>query len=147
MKIYLDACALNRLTDDQSQPRIRNEAEAVEAILRRVETGEVRWIGGVVVEAEVLRNPNVQKREDALALLAFANERPSLSPGVIKRATSLEGVGYGSFDALHLALAEAAQADFLLTTDDRFIRQAERGLGKPAVAVQNPLNWLQESGV
>jgi len=27
---------LNRLTDDQSQSRIRNEAEAVEAILRAV---------------------------------------------------------------------------------------------------------------
>jgi predicted nucleic acid-binding protein len=123
------------------------EAEAVEAILRRVESGMVQWIGGVVVQAEVSRNPHVQKRADALALLAFANEHPKLSPGAIKRATSLEQYGYGAFDALHLALAEAAQVDVLLTTDDRFMKQAERGLGKPAVSARNPLDWLQESGV
>jgi len=44
MKIYLDACCLNRLTDDQAQLRIRREAEAVEQILRRMRDGEIRWI-------------------------------------------------------------------------------------------------------
>jgi len=28
MKIYLDGCCLNRLTDDQTQLRIRQEADA-----------------------------------------------------------------------------------------------------------------------
>jgi len=32
----LDVCCLNRLTDDQSQVRIREEAEAVEQVLRLV---------------------------------------------------------------------------------------------------------------
>jgi len=34
-KIYLDACCINRLTDDQTQRRIREEAGAIELILRR----------------------------------------------------------------------------------------------------------------
>ena len=33
VRIYLDACCLNRLTDDQNQPRIAAEAEAVEQLL------------------------------------------------------------------------------------------------------------------
>jgi hypothetical protein len=33
LRLYLDACCLNRLTDDQSQSRVRNEAETVERIL------------------------------------------------------------------------------------------------------------------
>jgi hypothetical protein len=33
MRIYLDACALNRLSDDQTQPRVRAEAEGVERAL------------------------------------------------------------------------------------------------------------------
>ena len=41
MKIYLDACCLNRLTDDQSQSRIAEEAEAVERILRLLRDGEI----------------------------------------------------------------------------------------------------------
>jgi hypothetical protein len=36
VKVDLDACALNRLLDDQTQGRIRREAEAVKDILRLV---------------------------------------------------------------------------------------------------------------
>jgi hypothetical protein len=39
MRVYLDACCLNRPFDDRSQDRIRLEAEAVLAIIERVETG------------------------------------------------------------------------------------------------------------
>ena len=42
MKIYLDTCALNRLTDDQTQPRILAEAKALERILDMVSSGKVR---------------------------------------------------------------------------------------------------------
>lgn len=144
MNIYLDACALNRLLDDQSQPRIRSEADAVEAIFRLIETQEVRWIDGAVLEAEILRNPNILKRQDALALLSFTDEKPPLSSRIIGRAALFEMAGYGAFDALHLAMAEASGVDVLLTTDDRFLKQAERGLGNPSVRVLNPLNWLKE---
>lgn len=146
MKIYLDACALNRLLDDHSQLRIRREAEAVEGILRLIEDEEGQWIAGAVLEAEIMRNPDMQRREDALALLHFATQHPTLSAPVITRAIFLEKTGYGAFDALHLAMAEETGADVLLTTDDRFLRKAERGLGNPAVLVLNPLNWLEERG-
>ncbi|MBI3410260.1 MAG: hypothetical protein HY040_18120 [Planctomycetes bacterium] len=39
MRIYLDACSLQRPFDDRSQPRINVEAEAVLTILRLVESG------------------------------------------------------------------------------------------------------------
>lgn len=42
MRIYLDACCLNRLTDDQTQRRVRQEAEAVEQILRRTRDGTLQ---------------------------------------------------------------------------------------------------------
>ena len=56
-KIYLDACALNRLTDDQSQPRTRSEAEAVEKVLYLVWKGEAEWMASIVLEAEIRRIP------------------------------------------------------------------------------------------
>ena len=55
--------------------------------------------------------------------------------------SKLEALGYDRFDAVHLALAEAARADFLLTTDDRFLRRARRSVGKPALEVLNPLEY------
>ena len=36
---YLDACCLSRLTDEQSQLRVRAEADAIEKILRIVRNG------------------------------------------------------------------------------------------------------------
>jgi predicted nucleic acid-binding protein len=56
----------------------------------------------------------------------------------------LEALGYGAFDALHLACAEQATVDVLLTTDDHFIKQVARRLGKPTIRVLNPVNWMQE---
>jgi len=50
-KIYLDVCCLNRPFDDQTQARIRLEAEAVLIILAQCETGHWEWIGS----AEQLR--------------------------------------------------------------------------------------------
>jgi len=54
-KIYLDACCLNRLTDDQAQHRIREEAEAVELILRGMQSGEVQWISSEALTDEINR--------------------------------------------------------------------------------------------
>jgi predicted nucleic acid-binding protein len=53
-------------------------------------------------------------------------------------------LGYGAFDALQFACAEQAAVDVLLTTDDRFIKQVGRRLGKPTIRVLNPVNWVQE---
>ena len=133
MRIYLDACALNRLLDDQQQPRIRREAEAVEEIFGLFQSKQARWIAGAVLEYEILRTPDRRKREDILALLRFSHEQPRPSSRAILRAATLEQIGYGAFDALHLAVAEDSTADVLLTTDDRFTRQANRRLGKPAI--------------
>ena len=144
MRIYLDTCALNRLTDDQSQMRIRLEAEAIELFFLHLQTDKATWIGSSVLEMEIRRNPDVQSREDALSMLSFASEfhRPNVK--VADRARFLNVLGYGKIDALHLAIAEYAKVDLLLTTDDRFRRQAGRGLGNPLIRVANPLDYLQE---
>lgn len=144
LKIYLDACALNRLTDDQSQSRIRNEAEAVEGIFRLISIGRIQWIASVVLDNEIRRNPNEEKRLDALTLLSLAGELLRPNQKAVQRAVALEQMGYGAFDAFHLACAEQAQVDAFLTTDDRLIRKARRNLGNLTIRVLNPLKWLQE---
>src|SRR5208283_4272207 len=74
LRIYLDACCLSRLTDNQSQPRVRREAEAVELILALARLGSLIWVSSAVLNIEVSRNPNPDHRRDAEALLAFAGE-------------------------------------------------------------------------
>lgn len=144
MRIYLDACAVNRLTDDTDQPRVLAEADAMLDILRLVSEGKLEWTVSEVLSTELSQNPDEDKRQDALDLLERAGPRAPLSSTAEQRAHTLAALGYGIFDALHLACAEGANADALLTTDDRFIRKASRGLGNPAVIITNPVDWLRE---
>ena len=48
--IYLDACCLNRPFDDQSQPRVHLESEAVLIILARVKTNVCEWLSSTVLD-------------------------------------------------------------------------------------------------
>jgi hypothetical protein len=57
-----------------------------------------------------------------------AQECLPASEAVSQRAGELRDAGYGFFDALHLAFAEAACVDALLTRDDRFARTAGNGV-------------------
>ena len=143
-KVYLDTCCLNRPFDDQRQPRVRLEAEAVLLILDRLHHGrEWRWVRGESLDVETTRCPDVDRRQRVQAVL------DSLPTGEIvwitaveERATELTGLGCGPFDALHLASAERAGADVFLTTDDRLQRLATRYASALRVAVHNPLTWL-----
>jgi predicted nucleic acid-binding protein len=143
LKVYLDACVLSRLSDDRTQARVAAEAATIEQIFRMIFLGEVVWSGSQTLRHEVNRNPDRDKRNDALALLAYADEMPDATEALRERAEILHTLGYGAFDALHLAHAESQGVEVLLTTDDRFMRLAARGAGKPSVPLMNPVDWLR----
>jgi predicted nucleic acid-binding protein len=147
VRIYLDACCLNRLTDDQCQPRIAEEAEAVEQILRRVDAKTIEWLSSQALEDETRENPDPKRRSEVGAHFPRATNTILLDTQIVQRAEELKAVGYGAYDALHLSAAEAGSADALLTTDDRFIKRAGRAVGSPRVRVLNPVKWLREQGV
>lgn len=144
LRIYLDSCALNRLTDPTDQLRIQQEAEAVEFIFRLIEIGKITWVASSMLKFELMKNPDFERRTDGLIMLRYAAEIHVPDSHVAERGRTLAEFGYGSFDALHLAMAEASHIDWLLTTDDRFLRQMRRGLGNPAVKFSNPLEWVKK---
>jgi predicted nucleic acid-binding protein len=73
-----------------------------------------------------------------------ASEVMPLSDTAVERGEELKGMGLKTYDALHIACAEQAQVDVLLTTDDRLVQVAARNGPKLKVLVKNPLTWLQE---
>lgn len=147
MRVYLDACCLSRLTDDQSQARIREEAEALEQVLVGVRRGTVELLSSEALDDEVRRNPSIERRVEAQTTLSSAVTRIEIDEAIALRAQSLVGLGYGPFDALHLAAAESAGADVVLTTDDRLLRRTARKLGNPRISVRNPVSWIKEQGL
>ena len=140
----MDACCLNRLTDDQSQPRVREEAAAVEQILRMVQRDRAIWVSSSILELEISRNPDSERRHDVNALLVFAGEvvRPRTEDA--DRALELQKLGFSSFDALHLACAERGAVDVFLTTDDGLLSRARRHRAPLRVRAENPLSWCRE---
>ncbi len=62
MRLYLDACCLSRLTDDQNQPCVRAEAEAVEHIMGMIRASQAAWVSSTVLNIEVSRNPDPERR-------------------------------------------------------------------------------------
>ncbi len=141
MKVYLDACCLSRLTDDQSQPRIREEADAVERILTAIRHGAVELVSSQALENEVQRTPSRERRLRAQILLRLASNIVEVDDSLTQRANELTKLGFGAFDALHLAAAESAEADALLTTDDRFVKLAGRESSRLKIQVRNPIFW------
>ena len=144
MKIYLDACCLSRLTDDQRQMRVRDEAEAIERILSKVRNGLLKWVSSTVLNLEISRNPDPERRRDAEALVAFANEVLAPSSSTADLAARIQDLGIGSFDALHVAIADESGVDVFLTTDDDLLRRSRRNQGLFRVRVENPVSWLRE---
>lgn len=144
MKIYLDTCCINRPFDDQSQDRVRLEAESILLIIRHFENQEWMWYGSDVLTYEIEQIPDAERWQRVRRLANFVHTVIDLDENVLARAKELEGIGFKAYDALHIASAEQAEADVLLTTDDRLLRLAERHAKQVKVRLYNPLLWLNE---
>ena len=90
-------------------------------MLQAIEAGDLQPIISSIIEYENSRNPYPERKEWVVRCLTLATERRRLDHGIIGRARTLERAGLPALDALHLASAEAAKADVLLTCDDRLI--------------------------
>jgi predicted nucleic acid-binding protein len=141
VRIYLDVCCLSRRFDDPAQERVRNEAESLRHLLHRAATGAHTIVTSSVVAAEIARDHDEVRRAHLAAEMRCAGERVDLTTLDEGRARELVALGFGPFDALHLACAEAAGVDLLLTTDDRFLRRAQRYKAALRVRVYNPVDF------
>jgi hypothetical protein len=145
MRVYLDVCCLNRPFDDQTQDRIRLEAEAVVLILRHLEAKDWEWIGSEVLDLEIVQTPDQERQNRVRLLTGHVHEIIHVESDETVRSQELEKLGFHTIDALHLACAESGHADVFLTTDDRLLRLAGRISDRLRIHVANPLAWLAKA--
>lgn len=125
MRIYLDNCCLQRPLDDQTHPRRRVETEAVFAILAAIQSGDHQLLSSEALEYEISRIPDDSRRSEVLSVLTLASERLEITGDVEAVALRIEKSGIAAMDALHLALASSAKADYFCTCDDVLLRKAQ----------------------
>ena len=143
MSVYLDLCSIQRPLDDQSQLRVRLEAEAILAFISACEAGQAEMLSSDALQYEAGRNPNPVRRAHALGALGKATRMLRSSAQVESRARKLERAGLKPLDALHLAFAIEAGADYFCTCDDRLLRRA-RNIQTGPPKVVSPLELIGE---
>ena len=143
MRVYLDMCCLKRPFDDQSQPRIRLESEAVLALLAAAGS-EVELVRGGALDLENDQNPLPQRAAKVRLLLAAMPAASPLTEAMEGRTKELMELGFKNFDALHVASAEQIGAEVLGTCDDRFLAAAKRHGVILKLRVLNPIDLARE---
>jgi predicted nucleic acid-binding protein len=143
VKIYLDMCSIQRPLDTKTQPRIAVEAEAILGVLALFEAGQVELMSSDTLLFELGRNPHPVRKEYALKVLAKATVFVPTDNEVVERTRRFEGEGMKPLDALHLASAVIAKADYFCTCDDRFLKRAKE-VDAGQTKVVSPLELITE---
>ncbi len=142
MKIYFDTCSLQRPLDDKNQVRIALESEAILGLIMLVEMETFELISSEVLLFEVQKTPNIHRKRYILNVLNQGQIFIQLNDEIKKRAKALNKIGIKSVDALHLACAEAAEADYFCTCDDKFLKKAKALKDNHTIAV-SPLELIE----
>lgn len=130
MLIYLDMCAVQRPRDDQSQPRIREETEAVLEILEACRSGSAQLASSDALIYETNLNADPVRRAHASSILESASVFLEATPEAKSDAAALVSRGLKPLDGLHLSLAVKGKVEYFCTCDDRLLKKGR--------AVQRP---------
>ena len=141
MLVYLDNCCFNRPFDDQSQARVRLEAEAKLEIQQRIKDKLIELAWSYVLDYENQANPFEERRDAVVRWKTAAAVDVEESDAIVQRAREIASRGLRAKDALHVACAMAAGCDFFLTTDD-FVVKRMRGF--TGIAVMDPTQFVIE---
>ena len=143
MRIYFDMCSLQRPLDDQTQLRVLVETQAVLGVLALCESGAIELIASDALVFENEANPDVVRRDYAAQAIAMATEFVPSNDQIKGKAQMFVANGIKPLDALHLASAIEAQANFFCTCDDRFLNKA-RSLDTSPTIVVSPVELVME---
>ncbi|MEJ5308347.1 MAG: PIN domain-containing protein [Anaerolineae bacterium] len=139
LKVYLDNCVFNRPFDNQGQIRIKLETEAKFYIQALIKQRQLVLIWSYILELENAHNPFIERRNTIKSWQKLAQVDISETENVLSTAHLVQKLGLKSKDALHIACAIEAGADYFITTDDLLIKKAS-ALDK--IQVVNPLDFI-----
>ena len=143
MRIYLDNCCYNRILDDRSNSKIYYERNSIMIILELAEKSAIIIIGSEMLIKEIDDTKDAYKKSVLEMLYSLCSEEIIVDKTILNRAEIIRHSSNIKYkDSIHLACAEAANADVLLTTDIKFMNNSNRI--KTYTKVMNPNQYLLE---
>jgi len=141
MKIYLDNCCFNRPFDDQSQLRILLESEAKLKIQENISLGTYDLVWSYILDYENNKNPFKERQKQIGKWRGYSKEDVVESKSVLEFANVIMSKGIKKIDALHIACAIEAGADYFLTTDDGIIKKSTMIKN---IKIIDPIGFIKE---
>lgn len=141
MRIYLDNCCFNRPFDDQSQIRVRLEAEAKLKIQEEIRSGRLLLAWSYILDYENNRNPYQERREQIRNWNQYAASDIQESPGLLEMANLMNSKGIQKIDSLHIACAVLSKCEYFLTTDDSVLKC---GKDIDNIRIDDPIGFIKE---
>ena len=141
MRIYLDNCCFNRPFDDQSQIRIRLEAEAKLKIQEEIRSGNLQLAWSYILDYENSKNPFQERKEQIKGWKKYSTLDIQENSEVIETANSLDQKGLKKLDSLHMACAIISKCDYFLTTDDKILKRVKL---IDDINVDDPIGFIKE---
>ncbi len=146
MKVYLDNCCYNRPYDDQSYMKISLEAQAKLKIQNMIKNNEIELASSFMSRYEANQSP-YELRKTPIIQFIDTNTSSYIPSDIYE--TKLKGsvneimaTGVKYKDAVHVACAIYAGADYLLTTDMRLLKYHT-----DKIKLLNPIDFIAEMEV
>ena len=143
VRAYLDICALKRPFDDQTQPRIRLEADAVLELLA-APPERLTFVHAAAQDLENAQNRLAWRAARGANWLVAVPRADAKTDDLGRRIQELMTLGFRNFDAFHIACAEFADAEVLATTDDRLVALGRQHARLLAVRVIDVITLARE---
>jgi len=115
-------CVYNRPFDDQRQARILLETQIFIMLLLMRSEGRLELLSSFALEYENGKKPNIENMLKISDCLGYSSDCITCEAGILDRFLEFEKCGLMGMDAVHVACAEKAKADFFVTCDDDFIK-------------------------
>lgn len=141
IKVYLDNCMFNRPFDDQSALRVYLETQAKLYIQQQIRNRKIALVWSYMLDFENDLNPYAERRFAIAQWKAIATHDIGGDDTILPIAEQLIALGIREKDALHVACAITAKADYFLTTDDKLLKKLHN---HPQIIALNPIKFIQE---
>jgi predicted nucleic acid-binding protein len=143
LRIYLDANVWSSPFDEQTQVRIRREAEAFFKILEATyQRHKCLIVGSLILDDEIEQIEEEWKRGSVKAIVdLFVSERIDRFSRSLQR--EIKALGLKDKDAIHLAFA-INNSDYFITCDDKILHKKVEIEKRYSIKVVNPPEFVEE---
>lgn len=140
MRIHLDICCFNRPFDDQSDLIVRLQTEAKLHVQEMIRQGALDLVWSAIMDIENSANPDLNRKVAISDWQKIGVVDIPVNELVEQAAETLSRIGVKPMDALHVACAIEARAEFFLTTDNALLRKmAKHG----SIRVVDPVDFVR----